>query len=252
MQEDSEHKIFKAKLFVSMFSPILFVSVMIVVKLYENVSGHDLFYYGIEPRTFEGLRGILFSPFIHADWDHLFSNAVPMVLLGTAVIYFYRNVAYKMFFYLWLMDGIGVWVFGRYSYHIGASGLVYGLASFLFISGLIRKSRGLLAISFAVALLYGGIVWGILPQLVQLSWESHLFGLVSGMLLAVLFMHQGPLNDPLPEWYYDDELKRNLLNTPLESEQPEKPQDDSTTKSPQDSSPRIVYHFKKSPPSEGT
>ncbi len=252
MQASNDHKIQKAKLFVSFFSPALFVSIMLVTKFYESISGHELFYYGIEPRTFEGLRGIIFSPFLHADWDHLFSNAVPMLLLGTASIYFYRNVSYKIFFLIWLFDGIGVWLFGRYSYHIGASGLVYGLASFLFISGLLRSNKGLLALSFTVALIYGGLVWGILPQLVHLSWESHLLGLVGGMLLAVIFMRQGPANDPLPEWYHEaDDDTEHEVSSENENETSEMNQL-NTGAVENNAEPKIIYHIRKNPPSEGT
>lgn len=241
MARTKEEELQRARLFVSLFSPLLFVTLMAAVMFYQWLSGHELYDYGIEPGTLEGLRGILLSPFIHKDWEHFFSNAIPMILLGTASIYFYRNVAYKMFFIIWLADGLGVWIFGRYSYHIGASGLVYGLASFLFISGLLRRNKGLLSLSFVVALLYGGLVWGILPQLVHLSWESHLFGLVSGMILAVVFRNQGPGNDPLPDWYNEEDTEDSENSTSGSNEHPS--EENVQTPSSQGQT-RIVYHFK--------
>lgn len=235
----------RARLFVSFFTPALLVCIMIFVHLFQQISGEHLFYYGIEPRTLEGLRGMLFSPFIHADWDHLLSNAVPMILLGSAAIYFYRNVAYYVFFLIWLFDALGVWCFGRYSYHIGASGLIYGLASFLFISGLLRSNKALLALSLTVALLYGGLVWGILPILKHISWEAHLFGLVSGMVLAVVFMRKGPANDPLPGWYYeqDEDESETTAHTTTDLPGIESDQTPDDQK-PEEQGPRIIYHFK--------
>jgi membrane associated rhomboid family serine protease len=252
MQTTEDIKILKARLFVSFFTPALLVSIMLLTKVYESINGHELFYFGIEPRTLEGLRGIFLSPFIHADWDHLLSNAVPMLLLGTAAIYFYRNVAYKLLLLIWLFDGMGVWLFGRYSYHIGASGLIYGLASFLFISGLLRNNKGLLSLSFVVALLYGGLVWGILPQLVHLSWESHLIGLIAGMILAVIFMRQGPANDPLPEWYHEEETASDDTLNEEQSNEISGLTQDKKDSMPDNPEPKIIYHIKKNPPSEGT
>jgi hypothetical protein len=144
-----------------------------------------------------------------------------------------------MFFIVWLADGVGVWLFGRYSYHIGASGLVYGLASFLFISGLLRRNKSLLSLSFVVALLYGGLVWGILPQLVHLSWESHLFGLVSGMFLAVFYRNEGPANDPLPAWYYEEEESDEIDPSTATEQTP------SQEETQPDNELKVVYHYKK-------
>jgi membrane associated rhomboid family serine protease len=108
------------------------------------------------------------------------------------LFYFYRPVAFRVFFLTWIITGILVWLGGRSSYHIGASGLIYGFASFLFFSGIIRNNINLMAISLLVVFLYGGLVWGILPYDYKISWESHLFGALTGLALAITYRNYGP------------------------------------------------------------
>jgi hypothetical protein len=103
-----------------------------------------------------------------------------------------------------LIDGVGVWFFGRESFHIGASGLVYGMASFLFFSGVLRKNRKLLAIALAVVFIYGGLLWGLLPVVKSVSWEAHLSGFLAGIFFSIYFKNSGPLNDPIPEWMMEE------------------------------------------------
>ncbi len=146
---------------------------------------------GIFPRKTESLKGIFFSPFIHGSFDHLISNTFPFLLLGTAIFYFYRRMAYRIIFFSWILTGIAVWIGGRYSWHIGASGLVYAFASFLFFAGILNKERQLIAISLLVIFLYGGLIWGILPGQKGISWESHLFGFLSGFMFAYFYGKEG-------------------------------------------------------------
>jgi len=148
--------------------------------------------YGLFPLKIKGLLGILTSPLIHADFKHLADNSVPLFFLSLAIFYFYREIAYKIFFIIYFVSGILVWFVGREAYHIGASGLIYGFASFLFVSGVLRKNVSLLAISLLVTFLYGSLVWGILPYDYKISWESHLMGAVTGIVLAVLYRDKGP------------------------------------------------------------
>ena len=182
----------KKKLFQSIIFPAIFLIVIWLVKITEITLDTDFVYLGIYPLQWRGLIGILTAPLIHADLRHLFDNSIPVFLLSTAVFYFYKPVALKVFFLTWIITGILVWLGGRSSYHIGASGLIYGFASFLFFSGIIRNSINLMAISLLVVFMYGGLIWGILPYDYKISWESHLFGALTGLSLAIVYRHYGP------------------------------------------------------------
>ena len=182
----------KIKLLRSLLFPVLFIVIIWLVKIAEIVLNTDFVYLGIYPLKWRGLIGILTAPLIHADLRHLFDNSVPVLILGTALFYFYKPVAYRVFFLTWFITGILVWFGGRSSYHIGASGLIYGFASFLFFSGIIRNSINLMAISLLVVFMYGGLVWGILPYDYKISWESHMFGAITGLSLAIVYRHYGP------------------------------------------------------------
>lgn len=160
---------------------------MWVLKIAEYYFDLDFKTLGIFPRKTESLKGIFFSPFIHGSFEHLISNTVPFFLLSTAIFYFYRKLAYRILFFSWLLTGIAVWIGGRYSWHIGASGLVYAFASFLFFAGILNKERQLIAISLLVIFLYGGLIWGVFPGRKGVSWESHLFGFLSGFIFAYFY-----------------------------------------------------------------
>jgi membrane associated rhomboid family serine protease len=173
-----------------------------VVKIVSDILQADLTTFGIWPLRIKGLKGILFSPFIHASYDHLISNSIPFLILSFALLYFYRNLAYRIFFLIYILSGICVWLGGREAWHIGASGVVYGLASFLFFSGVFRKDLNLLTVSIIVAFLYGSMFWGIFPIKPEISWESHLWGSASGFLLSIYYRHQGP---PRPVMGWENE-----------------------------------------------
>lgn len=186
---DTEKKIFKW----SLLFPLVIVGCFWLVKVIEDVYDFDFAEYGILPLHIEGLKGIFLSPFIHGSYDHLISNSVPFLILAFALFYFYRYLAYRILFLIYLLSGICVWFGGRESYHIGASGIVYGLASFLFFSGVLRKDANLLTIGIIVIFLYGSMFWGIFPLKPEISWESHLWGALSGLILAWYYRHQGPV-----------------------------------------------------------
>lgn len=157
---------------------------------------------GIFPRTTRGLIGILTSPLIHSNYDHLLSNSLPLLVVGTGLIYFYHEIAFRVIMLITLFTGFWVWIAARPDPHIGASGLIYGFVCFLFFSGIFRKDRRLLAISMLVTFLYGGMVWGILPVDQTISWESHLFGSIAGLLCAIYFRKEGP---QLPQHVWEEE-----------------------------------------------
>lgn len=193
--KETEKKIFKYSLLI----PVVIVGLFWLVKVIENTYNLDLTTFGILPLTVEGLPGILLSPFIHSSYDHLLSNSIPFLILMFALLYFYRRLAYRIFFLIYILSGICVWLGGRESWHIGASGIVYGLASFLFFSGVFRKDANLLTIGIIVIFLYGSMFWGIFPVKPEISWESHLWGSASGLMLAFYYRLQGPVH-PAASW----------------------------------------------------
>ncbi len=188
----------------SLVFPGFFLLLLWMFYIVTYVLQIDLTTWGIYPRRLSGLKGILFSPLIHGSLHHLFSNSVSLFILMFITLYFYRDLAYRVFILIWLMDGIWVWMFARQAYHIGASGLVYGLASFLFFSGIIRRHVPLVAISLLVSFLYGSMVWGLFPIVEDISWEAHLMGALAGLILALLYRHEGPQKPP-PPWEKEDE-----------------------------------------------
>lgn len=184
--------------------PALFILVLFVVEWIEHTYGMRFAKYGVLPRTLEGLKGVLLSPFIHSDWKHLINNALPLFVLTATLGFFYKGIAKEVFLWSWLMSGLWLWAIGRPSFHIGASGLLYALASFLFFSGFIRKHTKLMSISMFIVFLYGGMVWGIFPMKKHISWEGHLAGALAGLILAYWFKDNGP---PKQVYQYEiDEL----------------------------------------------
>jgi len=156
---------------------------------------------GILPRVLTGTIGIVTAPLIHANFSHLISNTIPLVILGFTIFLFYPRVSYKVFIMVYLLTGIFVWLFARPVFHIGASGLVYAYVSFLFFSGIFRRDNKSIGAALIVTFLYGGIVWGILPGQEGISWESHLFGGIAGVIIAFILRNFDP-----PERYeWEDE-----------------------------------------------
>jgi membrane associated rhomboid family serine protease len=217
----TEGAFYRKKLLLSMIIPGVFVFFMWLVKIIELLFDLDFSGFGIYPLTLAGLPGILLSPFIHADLNHLFNNSVPLFFLSVALFYFYSEVALRVFLWTFLITGLLVWVGGREAYHIGASGLVYGLASFLFFSGIIRRYFRLIALSLLIVFLYGSMVWGIFPGIYKnVSWESHMLGSFSGVVLAVFFRKEGPQR-PVYEWMTEEEETEELSDEESEKQEEE-------------------------------
>tara|TARA_B110000503_G_C6940325_1_gene326625 strand:- start:11 stop:685 length:675 start_codon:yes stop_codon:yes gene_type:complete len=187
MEDESQLKISKSIFFI----PILYVvGIWFVywVEIYFNINFNK---YGVLPRDLIGLRGVVFTHFIHSDANHLFNNSIPLFVLLLSIFYFYRDIAYKVLFVGGLLSGLLTWVIARDSYHIGASGIVYLLFSFIFFSGIIRKHYRLVALSFMVIFLYGSMIWYVLPIKDGMSWEGHLSGLLIGLFFAVFYRNKG-------------------------------------------------------------
>ena len=174
--------------------PIILVVMMWLVKMIEVFFHLDFSFLGIKPLSSEGIPGILLFHFIHGDWQHLFANTIPILVLGSALYYFYRQIANKILLILIFTTGLLTWCGARSGTHIGASGLVYGLTFFLMLSGFIRRDRKLIIISLIVVFLYGSLVWGLYPKYAienNISWEGHLSGFVMGIVLAIFYKNEG-------------------------------------------------------------
>lgn len=187
-----------------------------IVKFVEISLDLNFYKFGIYPRRLSGLIGIITTPFVHSDLTHLISNSISILILTIGLFYFYRTIAYRVFLLVYLVTGLLIWFGARNAYHIGASGLIYGIAGFLFISGIIRKNHQLATLSLIVAFLYGGIVWGIFPTpKIQrnISWESHLFGLITGIIIAFCFRKKGPQPDKY-EWEAEEEDMSDVKTYP--------------------------------------
>lgn len=175
-----------------------------LVKLLEELTGTSLIHLGVYPREWSGLIGVVCAPFVHGSWGHLISNTVPVLLLGTALLYGYPRSARIVVPALFLAVGLGVWLFARASYHVGASGLTFGVMFFVFTLGLLRRDRRAIALAMIVFFMYGGMVWGVFPGDPQISFESHLTGAIAGVGLALALRNLDPRP---PEKRYSWELE---------------------------------------------
>ena len=203
MQIDSSLTYHKNVLWV----PIVAIVAIWLIYWVEITFGYNFNTYGILPREIKGLRGVLFSPFIHSDASHLSSNSIPLFVLLASLFYFYRKIAHKVLIYGILFSGLFCWIIARDSYHIGASGVIYLLFSFIFFSGIIRKHYRLIAMSLVVIFLYGGMIWFIIPTEDRISWEGHLSGFLIGLLFAFLYRKKGIVK----EQYQFSETEFDLL-----------------------------------------
>ena len=208
----------KRRVLNSIFFPIVFLAVLWMVKIFEITMEVEFVSAGVMPRKLSGLQGIVFSPLIHGDWKHLFDNSIPVFLLSFALFYFYRGISFTIFTFIYVVGGMILWIIGRDSYHIGASGIIYGLAAFLFLSGVLRRVTNLMAISLLVVFLYGSLIWGLLPFDYHVSWEGHLSGAIVGVALAILYRDQGP-ERPKASWEVEEELLKQAEELGMEPEE---------------------------------
>lgn len=183
---------------------MLFILILWIIKISEILLNLDFAFLGIFPLKTKGLIGVLTAPLIHSDISHLLANSVPLLILGTGLFYFYNKIAFRVFFMSYFIANIWIWLGARQAYHIGASGIVYSIASFLFVSGVIRKNIKLMAIALLVVFLYGSMVWGVLPLQPQISWESHLMGAIAGIVLAFYYRDKGPKRK-IYSWEFEEE-----------------------------------------------
>lgn len=189
MSQNQDFKFSNSVLFVPLAGMLLIWTVYwLELKLGVNFNQ-----YGVNPRKLTGLRGVVLSPFIHGSREHLYNNTIPLVVLTAATFYFYRQVAWKVIVFGILFSGIFTWVIGRPSFHIGASGLIYVLVSFIFFKGMVTKHYRLIALSLVMVFLYGSMIWYIFPIEEGISWEGHLSGFLVGLIMAYV------LKSPVPK-----------------------------------------------------
>ncbi len=198
---------FSKKLTESFKNALFLVSILWVIHLFQIATTVDLGFLGIYPRQVWGLKGILTAPLIHADWHHLISNSVPLFVLGTTIFFFYSRVALRSYLMIYLLTGLTVWLFARNVFHIGASGVVYGLVSFVFWNGIFRRSLQSIVLALIITFLYSGYFAGILPNQEGISWESHLLGGLVGIFVAYYFKEEIELDEKreLASWEIEPE-----------------------------------------------
>lgn len=183
--------------------PLVLVLLMWLVFWAEIRFNWDFTFLGIDPLKVSGLPGIVLGPFIHSNLKHLFNNSVPLLVLSTSLFYFYRSLRWKVLIYGLLLSGFITWLIGRPALHIGASGVVYMLAAFLFFKGIFSRQYQLTALSLVVVFLYGGLLWYLLPIDPRISWEGHTAGFLVGLLFALIFK-ETPIETKIYDWERED------------------------------------------------
>ena len=187
MNDENQLKISKS-IFLVPVAYVVAIWFIYWVEIYFSFNFNKL---GVYPRTLKGFRGVFFTHFIHSNTSHLFNNSIPLFVLLTSLFYFYKDVALKILLFGGFFTGFLTWIIARDSYHIGASGIVYLLFSFIFFSGIIRKHFRLVALSLIIIFLYGSMIWYVFPIKEGMSWEGHLSGFVVGFTFAFIFRKKG-------------------------------------------------------------
>lgn len=230
----------RIKIFSALVIPFLLTAICWLTYYLDTTQNLELYRYGILPRTIEGLYGIIFTPFIHdaKDISHIINNSMPLLFLGWCLFYFYREVAWKVLLFIWLAGGFWLWLIQDDHYHIGASGVVYGLASFLFYSGVIRRNKHLMALTLLVAFLYGGMIWGIFPYDIRISWQSHLLGGIAGFMAAWYYRKTGMQREKY-DWN-DEEVETSF---PIINKNHEEALMEKVEQPKEEDLPQIVYHY---------
>ena len=170
--------------------PLMILFAVWLVFWYQVRIDSGIKTFGIRPQKLEGLSGIITSPFLHGDINHIYNNSIPLFVLTVALFYFYNKIAWKVMGFGILLSGFLTWLIASSGNHIGASGLVYVLVSFIFFKGIFAKHYRLIALSLVVIFLYGSMIWYVFPIKSGMSWEGHLSGLVTGLVFALIVRKQ--------------------------------------------------------------
>lgn len=227
--------------------PLLFISTIWFIFWVEIIFGFNFNKFGVFPRTVKGLRGVLFSPFIHSNAKHLFNNSAPLFVLMSSLLFFYKEVATKVLLLGGLLTGVLTWVIARESYHIGASGIVYLLFSFIFFSGIIKKHYRLVTLSLIVIFLYGSMIWYIFPIEKRISWEGHLSGFVAGLLFAYIYKEKGIIRKKykFKKTSFDDMFDEHGNYIPPEPEKDNEHSEEPNEQKPKIKLIRYKYFYKE-------
>lgn len=213
----------RRRLLTALIPVVLVLGLVWIVFIADGWFHLDLHRFGIRPREVSGLIGVLAAPFLHANWDHIAGNSLSALVLGWLLVYFYPRQSFRVLVFCWLVGGFWVWLFARPSYHIGASGVIYGMASFLFFSGVVKRHLAHAGVSFMIMALYGGWIWGVLPIEPEKSWESHLAGGVVGALMSWFYRNVPPAHVPPPLELQDEEFPEEETTAPSTPVEPEPP-----------------------------
>lgn len=199
----------KKEIIKAIIFPLGFVFLLWAIYLISGQISFNLSILGIHPLHFKGLIGIVCAPLIHLDFDHIFSNSTSLLVLGFGLFFLYKHKAIPIFFFIYFACGFWGWFFARGGYHIGASGLIYGMFFFFITSALLKRERSIIAFSLIITFLYGAIVWGFFPEFFpgkNISWEIHTTGALAGVIAAFYFKKEGPQK---PEFFSDEEDDEN-------------------------------------------
>jgi len=186
------------------------VALLWLIFFIDAIFGLHLNRFGLRPGAVSGLAGIITAPLLHGGLGHLFNNSVPLLVAVTAMLYLYPTASLRVFPAIWLGSGVLGWIIGRPTIHIGASGLLYGLLAFVFVSGILRRDLRSVSVSLLIWFLYSTMIWGVFPIRPNMSWELHLSGAIIGVLLAWVYRkrdlvpvkrYQWEYDDSVPEWY---------------------------------------------------
>jgi len=211
-QSKQAHRNFRLALRIS----LAFIGILWAIFIVDNVFGLQLGRFGLRPHSIPGLVGVITAPLLHGNFPHILSNSIPLLISLTATLYLYPSSAMRVVPLIWMGSGLLAWFIGRSSLHYGASGLIYGLLAYVFVSGILRRDMRSVSVSLLVGFLYGSMVWGVLPTRPHVSWEMHLSGAVLGVLLALVYRNwdRPPLvryewedDDSVPEWYPEADKK---------------------------------------------
>lgn len=189
-----------------------------LILFVDNFMGLELTRFGLRPGQLKGLIGLLTAPLLHGGAEHLFSNTAPLIVSLTTILYLYPGSSVRVIPVIWIGSGMLAWIIGQPGLHFGASGFVYGLLAFVFVSGILRLDMRSVAVSVMVWFLYGSMVWGVLPIRPNMSWELHLGGAILGVGLAIIFRrwdvtpvkrYEWEDDDSVPDWFPTEESAKN-------------------------------------------
>lgn len=210
-----------------------FTAMLWLILIVDTLFDLGLARFGLRPGSLEGLLGVFTAPLLHSGPEHLFSNSLPLIVSLTTILYLYPASAMRVIPVIWMGSGVLAWMIGRPSLHFGASGFVYGLLAYVFVSGLLRLDMRSVAVSIMVWFLYGSMIWGVLPIRPNMSWELHLSGAILGVAMAIAFRRWDLIpvkryswedDDSVPEWFPQKEPPLQDLSRSVQDE--DKPLDD--------------------------